>query len=53
MDEIRYIMENKLTGHNATLPGSRLIDTRIGKNGVTQWSSWCWKCWHQVWMPTG
>jgi hypothetical protein len=36
MDEIRYIMENKLAGHNATLPGSRLIDTRIGKNGVTQ-----------------
>lgn len=36
MDEIRYIMENKLAGHNATLPGSRLIDTRIGKNGGTQ-----------------
>ncbi|UCH94736.1 MAG: hypothetical protein JSV88_31370, partial [Candidatus Aminicenantes bacterium] len=36
MDEFRYIMENKLAGHNATLPGSRLIDTRIGKNGVTQ-----------------
>jgi hypothetical protein len=36
MDELRYIMENKLAGHNGTLPGSRLIDTRVGKNGVTQ-----------------
>ena len=36
MDEIRYIMENKLGGHKTTLPGSRIIDTRIGKNGRTQ-----------------
>ena len=36
MDELRYIMENKLADHNATLPGSRFIDARIGKNGVTQ-----------------
>lgn len=36
MDELRYIMENKLPGHTAAPEGSQFIDARTGKNGETR-----------------